>query len=349
MANDKESLADNSQDNSDSPNSSVRFIDPRSGAELSKRETGLFNGSRCAYPFRNGAYRLVEGDNYTASFGLQWNAFDRTQLDSHASVDVSRERLSRETAWTSEILQDSTVLEVGSGAGRFTEVLLELGAKVYSVDYSDAVTANARNNRAEDNEKLDLFQASIYEMPFATRSFDFVLCLGVLQHTPDFEASLKSLYDMVAPAGELVVDFYPVKGWWTKLNGKYLVRPITRRLPPELLFSVVKRLAPPFSRLTDTLADRRLGLLNRFIPVVPRQGVPNNLTDEQRREWTILDTFDMLSPAHDHPQPVGKVVSWLESFGAEVTFAGDVAYGYGLSATVVRAVRPPKIRHDSRD
>jgi len=32
-----------------------------------------------------------------------------------------------------------------------------------------------------------LFQASIYELPFAPRQFDKVFCFGVLQHTPDFK------------------------------------------------------------------------------------------------------------------------------------------------------------------
>ena len=54
--------------------------------------------------------------------------------------------------------------------------------------------------------------------------------MGVLQHTPDFEASVKALIKKAKPGGEIVVDFYPVNGWWTKLNAKYLLRPFIKRL-----------------------------------------------------------------------------------------------------------------------
>ena len=67
-------------------------------------------------------------------------------------------------------------------------------------------------------------------MPFADDRFDKVLCLGVLQHTPDFEQSVAALVAKTRPGGEIIVDFYPVRGWWTKLHAKYLLRPWTRRM-----------------------------------------------------------------------------------------------------------------------
>ena len=39
------------------------------------------------------------------------------------------------------------------------------------------------------------------------------------------------------------------------------------------------------------------------------------LTEQQHREWAILDTFDMLAPAHDHPQTAAAVRAWLTEAG----------------------------------
>ena len=317
----------------------ITLQDPRTHARLEHRPDGLYKGDECVFPFVNGAFRCVEGANYSDTFGWQWNRFDRTQLDSHSGINVSEDRLFAETGWSREDLEGSNVLEVGSGAGRFSEVLLKAGANVYSVDFSDAVSANARSNE-EDSERLHLFQASIYEMPFAPRSFDRVLCLGVLQHTPDFRASVRALYEQVAPGGELVIDFYPINGWWTKINGKYIVRPLTRRLPPKLLFKCIEVAAPPLSSAADALAARRLSAISRFIPVATRAGLPDGLNGEQLREWVVLDTYDMLSPAHDHPQRLKTVARWLVEDGAQLELCGEVYYGHGLSATVVRARRP---------
>ena len=83
-------------------------------------------------------------------------------------------------------------MEAGSGAGRFTEVLLQTGAEVFSFDYSNAVEANLSNNGEKLN--LHLFQGDILNIPFPEEYFDKVICLGVLQHTPDPEKAFISLF-----------------------------------------------------------------------------------------------------------------------------------------------------------
>ena len=39
------------------------------------------------------------------------------------------------------------------------------------------------------------------------------------------------------------------------------------------------------------------------------------LSADVNREWAILDTFDMYSPAHDHPQTISVVKKWFASAG----------------------------------
>ena len=160
------------------------------------------------------------------------------------------------------------------------------------------VSANYRNN-GHHGDRLKLFQASIYDMPFPNNSFDKVFCFGVLQHTPDFEKSVKSLIDKVAPDGELVVDFYPVYGWWTKLHAKYLLRPWTKKMPHEKLLKKIEKNSGWMIGLTSFLNKIGIGkFVNRFIPVCDIKGtLPANLSKEELKEWVILDTFDMYSPS----------------------------------------------------
>jgi ubiquinone/menaquinone biosynthesis C-methylase UbiE len=137
-------------------------------------------------------------------------------------------------------MRGENILEVGSGAGRFTQVILDFTeANLYSVDYSAAVEANFRNNGP--HPRLKLFQANIYELPFEKESFDRVFCFGTLQHTPDVRKSVSCLIDMVKPGGEVVVDFYPLKGFWTKLHAKYLFRPFTKKMDHNKLISLISR------------------------------------------------------------------------------------------------------------
>jgi hypothetical protein len=69
-----------------------------------------------------------------------------------------------------------------------------------------------------------------------------------------------------------------------------------------------------------------------------RYVLPDDLPPDVAREWAILDTFDMFSPAHDHPQRVNRVSQMFERSGANVTFADYVEVN-GAQAAVVRAVR----------
>ena len=321
----------------------IRYVNPHNQLPLEQASGVLRDSSGASFSIVRGIPRFCEADNYTTSFGRQWNKFRMTQIDPLGAIDApSSKRLFAETNWTKEELAGADVLEVGSGAGRFSRVLLEhTEARLYSVDYSTAVEANLENNQAWSSARLFLSQASIYEMPFPDDSFDKVLCLGVLQHTPDFEASVKALISKARVGGEIVVDFYEMRGFWTKLNAKYLLRPLTRRMSQERLLGLIERNADRLIAASRFLQRVGLGVLRRFLPVADIYGtLPADLTEDDLREWVVLDTFDMFSPAFDNPQRLRDVAKMFERAGAQVTHCGHVDFGIG-SAAVVRALRLP--------
>jgi SAM-dependent methyltransferase len=318
----------------------VSLVNPASGAPLRREGEMLVDGAGTSFPIVNGVPRICDADNYSESFGLQWNRFAETQLRREGNQQ-SGERFWRETGWAPGDLAGVDLLEVGSGAGRFSRVILEqTSARLWSVDYSTAVEANLRNNGRIAPERFNLVQASIYDLPFADASFDKVVCLGVLQHTPDFEASVRALVAKARPGGEIVVDFYPLRGWWTRIHAKYLLRPVTRRMSHDRLLALIERNIDWLSAAHRGLTRSGLGALTRFLPVADlRHVLPHDLPAEQQREWAVLDTFDMFSPEHDHPQRIGDVAAMFRRAGATVTFAGFVELDHSRAA-VVRAVRP---------
>lgn len=324
------------------PNHQIDIINPHNKKKLEEKEDGFYENGSLIFPRVNGVYRLVSQQNYTSSFGFQWNKFQETQIDREANqLQFSEKRFFAETKWDKEDLSDKTILEVGSGAGRFTQIVLKkTKANLFSIDYSDAVTANYRNN-GHYNGRLSLFQASIYEMPFPDNSFDKVFCFGVLQHTPDFKQSVKCLIDKVKPGGEVIVDFYPINGWWTKIHAKYLLRPWTKKMPHEKLLKKIDRNADRLISLYNFFERVKIGkIINRFLPVCDiKNTLPPHLSKNELREWVILDTFDMFSPEHDHPQKIATVKKWFEEFGMQVTFAGYVSYGINHKVAVVKGIR----------
>ena len=265
------------------------------------------------FPIVNSIPRFVTSENYATNFGFQWNAFRATQLDSHSGVPISRSRFIEQTGWTREDLHGKLVLDIGCGAGRFAEIALDLGAEVVAVDYSSAVDACLAN--LGSNERLTVMQADVYRLPFKPESFDFVYCFGVLQHTPNVEAAFKSIPRVLKAGGGLAVDVYP-KLWRTLFEAHYWVRPLTKRVDGPRLFRLVQRAVPLLLPVSRALG--RIPLLGRWL----RHAVPVSnyegrypLDERQLREWAILDTFDMLAPAHDNPQTRATVKAWFQQAG----------------------------------
>jgi SAM-dependent methyltransferase len=320
---------------------SLTFISPASKQKLTRDSDAWTSPSGERFAIVDGIGKFVEL-HYADNFGFQWNTFARTQYDTPEQRQSSN-RFWANTAWPRGGMAGENILEAGSGAGRFTDVLMrESQATVYSFDLSHAVTANAKHHHAEiASGRLHLFQASIYDIPLPDQSLDKVFCFGVLQHTPDFRKSLEALYAKVRPGGELVVDFYRINGFWTKLTGKYLLRPFVKNMPHEKMLKLIRGYVPTCITISNAMHAIGLGIFTRFLPIPDiKHTMPAELSKEELKEWVTLDTFDMYSPAYDNPQPIARVRQWLEALGAEITLAEVVPYGGNHSGAVVRCRRP---------
>jgi len=313
----------------------IRLQNPFTKLPLTEAADGLRDAAGNFFPLKNGAYRIVTNDNYTENFGFQWNKFAGTQVDKATKLDMSQVRFFAETGWDKEDLSGMNILEVGSGAGRFSQIILDhTKANLYSVDYSNAVEANYKNNGP--NDRLHLFQASIYDMPFEKNQFDKVICIGVLQHTPDFERSVQSLVEMAKPGAEVLVDFYGINGWWTKLHAKYIFRPVTKKMSHEKLHQKIDKNIDWLIKASKFFTRIGIGkFVNRFLPICDIEGtLPKNLPYNQLRELCVLDTFDMFSPEHDHPQKINTVVNWFEKYGMEKVWGGKIYYENCVASVV---------------
>jgi 2-polyprenyl-3-methyl-5-hydroxy-6-metoxy-1,4-benzoquinol methylase/uncharacterized protein YbaR (Trm112 family) len=265
------------------------------------------------YEVRGGIPRFVPESNYADSFGMQWNLFRKTQLDSHSGLSISAERFWASTGWSTSDLRGRRVLDCGCGAGRFGEIALQAGANVVAVDYSSAADACFDNLGSHPN--LNVVQADIYRLPFDPGAFDFVYSMGVLQHTPDVRAAFEALPKMVAKGGNLCVDFYELT-WKHRLLPRHLLRAFTKNMTNAEILRFCQRWVPGMLRVSMGVGRiPRVGnVLARAIPVADYSRL-YQLKDNQLLEWAVLDTFDWLSPKYDQPQKRSDVSLWLSQAG----------------------------------
>lgn len=260
-------------------------------------------------PIINFIPRFVLEEAYAESFGMQWNLFKKTQLDSVNLTTMSRDRFFSGTKWTSEEMREQKILEAGCGAGRFTEIIMNAGAKVYAFDYSRAVDACYENNL---NDRLRIFQGDIYNIPFPENYFDKVFCYGVLQHTPDPKKAFYSLLKHLKPGGKISFDCYLKGGKIQYWKSKYIWRPITSRMNKNLLLNILKFYIPiwlPF----DTVI-KKIPLFGRFLgSIIPCWNYTGSIRGYKNLvEWAVMDTFDALASKYDLPQSKDEVLKWFK-------------------------------------
>ena len=285
---------------------------------------------KASYQIVRGISRFVPIGTYADSFGFQWNQHARTQLDSCSGTTITRDRFLITTEWPSK-LPGETVLEAGCGAGRFTEIIAQTGASVFAFDLSTAIDVNKSNNGRFDN--VTFFHADILKIPLPYESFDRVVSLGVIQHTPHPKSAFMSLINFLKPGGHFACDIYDLETHRLP-HPKYLLRPIAKRLPSKLLYRLIADTAPLLLPVKRKLRLSSLGLpLSRLIPIYDYSGVLN-LSAEQLLQWGILDTFDGLAAWHEHPQSVETVWQWC----AEAKLV-DVFVGPGPNGINVRGRR----------
>lgn len=263
-----------------------------------------------AYPIVDYIPRFVSSDNYAGNFGFQWNLHKRTQHDQFSGLKASETRFWKETRWESN-LKGQLILEAGSGSGRFTKFPLEAGATVVSFDYSHAVTANYAANGNHPN--LLLIQADIFRMPFEEAFFDKVLCLGVIQHTPDPKKAFACLVAKLKSGGKIATDVYYKSLFGYYLNPMYYLRPFTRNQSPESLYHSVKSHVDrmwPLVRVLRKIPKVGHQVSRKLLLVSDHSNQFPEASDETLKEWAYLDTFDWFSPRYDSPQSLRTYRNW---------------------------------------
>ena len=251
-----------------------------------------------SYPVVREIPRFVDSDLYARSFSFEWNVHSSTQLDSHRTDGWSETEFHDKTGLTPEQVRGRLVLDAGVGAGRYAEILAHWGATVIGVDLSYAV--EAANSHFHDRADVMLCQADIGALPFRPETFDLIVSIGVLHHTPDTCKYFSALPRLLKPNGEIAIWVYPD-------NPDYVVRkhwvPFVHRIPRQWFYSWCKVFVPWAVGRGDNWLGR---WLFRVFPFSNQsRGIEND----------ILDTFDGFSPRYHGVHSPEEVKGWFGAAG----------------------------------
>lgn len=267
---------------------------------------------------RNGIPRFVEEPGYAANFGWQWNRFHKLQRDSYNGTTLVRDTIFKRSGWRPEDLRGKRILECGCGSGNDTEILAAHAETLVSVDLSESV--DSIPPELLNRENLLVLQADLRRLPFPPGRFDIVYCHRVIQHTPDPAAAFRAMARHVREGGVFFLHTYDTH-WKSVLHFKYWVRWFARFLPHPVVFRMLCLTGPVLYPLVGAL--NRVALFRRpvrlLIPfenygrALKRAGA--RLTWRERYQYSLLVTFDDLTPRYDHPSPPATVEGWFRNAG----------------------------------
>jgi len=133
----------------------------------------------------------------------------RAHYDEYPFIEGGPDRIAWWKQYLREFLPDEEIrgrrlLDVGSSVGEIARGLRERGADVTCLDLSGASLRRCR----QINPGGAVLQASALDLPFPDASFDHVISIGVLHHTPDCRRGFAEAARVVKPGGRVVVFLY---------------------------------------------------------------------------------------------------------------------------------------------
>lgn len=197
------------------------------------------NGCGATYPIVRGVPRFMLGalpDKVAATvdgFGYEWtsseSALQDTQFSSADTFLQFIEPVQR------DYFKDKLVLDAGCGAGRFTLLAQQFGARgVIGVDLSESVDVAFRSTRSLPN--VLIIQADLFALPLKESGFNYAFSIGVLHHTASPRGAFDSILKRVKPSGGISTWVYGREnnGWII-----YGLNPIRNHLTSHLPRSVL--------------------------------------------------------------------------------------------------------------
>lgn len=299
------------------------FVDPDTHNSLSLDvfehsgdfiESGVFRAESGTkeYPIVRGVPRFVDfkEDNYSRSFGYQWHKWPRVQFESE-NIGKPMEGHTRKM-WERIVgfqernldLAGQTIVDIGCGAGRFIDVARSKGARVIGIDYSDAVDVAAANFVGDPD--VCICQCDALKLPLRS-NIDGAYSIGVLHHTPSPETGIREAHRILADGGWFSVCVYGKGGYYDFSTVQLWRRffkflwPACRHYPPLLYTYFTNFVFRPVALIIPPLGKA----IRIFFPFVKLPDL----------NWSLLDTFDSVTPSNQSAHESYEVFNWLKNAG----------------------------------
>jgi SAM-dependent methyltransferase len=257
-----------------------------------------------------------------------------TSLDAHRELYKNRDRRRVEfhLVWPGRRPQaNQEILVAGCGTSQAARYALrEPDARITGIDISDTSLRHTRElQRKYKLDNLELHRLPIERVREIGRSFDLVVCTGVLHHLPDPDAGLQALRDVLRPTGAMRLMVYARYG----RTGIYMMQEYCRLL-----------------EIGASATDLRT--LRAALEALPAGHPISDLLRRSKDFWRPEAMADALLHPQDRAYTVPEIHDWLDrcgmSFGRWIEQAPYLA-ACGMVGRSPHALRlgalPSRVQH----
>jgi len=205
--------------------------------------------------------------------------------------DEGRRRADYHLHWPDRAYREEmTVLVAGCGTSQAAKhALRQPAARVVGVDVSaTSVRHTEALKRKHDLSNLEVYQLPVGRVGELERSFDKIVCTGVLHHLPDPDMGLRALREALEPDGALHLMVYAAYG----RAGIYMLQEYCRRLGIGHTEEEIQDLATTLMALPH---GHPLARLLGESPDFRRQdALADALLNPQDRAYTVPQIWDFI-------------------------------------------------------
>jgi SAM-dependent methyltransferase len=185
---------------------------------------------------------------------------------------------------------DQEILVAGCGTSQAARhALREPDAHVTGIDVSETSLRHTRDLQLKyDLRNLDLHRLAIEQVGELGRTFDQIVCTGVLHHLPDPDVGLRSLRSVLAPDGVMHLMVYATYG----RTGIYMMQQYCRLLGIRTSATDLRDLGASVGALAS---DHPIaGVLRRAKDFTYPDALADALLHPQDRSYTVSEVYAWL-------------------------------------------------------
>ena len=245
------------------------------------------------------------------SFTDEWNTTNQNEEEMSFTYTVEDLINLNKYVWLRWLESDnrpSRILNVGCGLGNETLALAQMTGAPEAIGVDLNFALFRRGAIQKNNPNVHFVIASLFQLPFPSKTFDLVYSQGVLHHTYSTELAFENISKFVNDNGKLFV--------WVYGLDDHLIKKGMLTLIVRAKFAFETMFRPFISRQPKFLRDVNFLLLSLLLHPFVKLRVRNKAL------WKLQNTNhslrDWLSHRYAHRHSYNQVLYWFEKNGYQI-------------------------------